>query len=79
MVLSASRVKSGLMVVPHSLLHLLHPADLFISNPAMAVAMLLATSLLFGHPMALLQIRRSFESAVSFHWFIDFARFFFGY
>ena len=29
--------------------------------------------------MALLQVRRSFESAVAFHWFIDFARFLFGY
>lgn len=41
--------------------------------------MLLAASLLFGLPPALLQIRRSFESAVAFHWLIDFVRFGFGY
>jgi hypothetical protein len=66
----------ALAVVPHSLLHL---PDLFLENPVMAVAMLVATSLLFGLPMALLQIKRSFESAVAFHWFIDFVRFWFGY
>jgi hypothetical protein len=63
-------------VVPHSLLHL---PDLFLDNPLMAVAMLVATSLLFGLPMALLQVKRSFETAVAFHWFIDFIRFWFGY
>ncbi len=63
-------------VVPHSLLHL---PDLFLTNPLMAVGMLVATSLLFGLPMALLQIKRSYETAAAFHWFIDFARFIFGY
>ena len=63
-------------VVPHSLLHL---PDLFLTNPLMAIGMLVATSLLFGLPMALLQVKRSFETAVAFHWFIDFARFYFGY
>ena len=63
-------------VVPHSLLHL---PDLFLDSPVMAVAMLVATSLLFGLPMALLQVKRSFETAVVFHWFIDFIRFWFGY
>jgi hypothetical protein len=63
-------------VVPHSLLHL---PDLFLTNPLMAAGMLVATSLLFGLPMALLQVKRSFETAVAFHWFIDFVRFYFGY
>ncbi len=66
----------AMAVVPHSLLHL---PDLFLTNPWMAIGMLAATSLLFGLPMALLQVKRSYESAVAFHWFIDFARFFFGY
>lgn len=66
----------AMAVVPHSLLHL---PELFLDNPVMAVAMLVATSLLFGLPMALLQIKRSFETAVVFHWFIDFVRFWFGY
>ncbi len=63
-------------VIPHSLLHL---PDLFLANPWMAIGMLVATSLLFGLPMALLQVKRSYETAVAFHWFIDFVRFFFGY
>ncbi len=66
----------AMAVVPHSLLHL---PDLFLTNPVMAIGMLVATSLLFGLPMALLQVKRSYETAVAFHWFIDFARFFFGY
>lgn len=65
-----------LSVVPHSLNHL---PDLFLENPLMAWALLAATSLLFGLPMAILQIRRNLETAISFHWFIDFARFFFGF
>ena len=66
----------ALAVIPHSLLHL---PDLFLQNPMMGIGMLVATSLLFGLPMALLQVKRSFESAVAFHWFIDLARFVFGY
>lgn len=65
-----------LAVVPHSLNHL---PDLFLQNPVMASALLVATSLLFGLPMALLQVRRNLESAIAFHWFIDFARFLFGF
>ncbi|MBI5034295.1 MAG: CPBP family intramembrane metalloprotease [Chloroflexi bacterium] len=65
-----------LSVVPHSLNHL---PDLFLTNPAMAVFMLAATCLLFGLPMAILQVKRNLETAIAFHWFIDFARFLFGY
>ena len=65
-----------LAVVPHSLNHL---PDLFLQNPVMALVLLVATSLLFGLPMAMLQIRRNLESAIAFHWFIDFARFLFGF
>lgn len=65
-----------LSVVPHSLNHL---PDLLLENPLMGCALLAATSLLFGLPMALLQIRRNLETAMSFHWFIDFARFLFGF
>jgi hypothetical protein len=66
----------ALAVVPHSLLHL---PDLFLENAGMAIGLLIATSLLFGLPMALLHLKRSFESAVVFHWFIDFVRFYFGF
>jgi len=63
-------------VVPHSLNHL---PDLFLENPIMGLFMLAATSLLFGLPMAILQIRKNLETAIAFHWFIDFARFLFGF
>lgn len=65
-----------LAVVPHSLNHL---PDLFLQNPIMGLVMLTATSLLFGLPMAILQIRKNLETAIAFHWFIDFARFLFGF
>jgi hypothetical protein len=65
-----------LAVVPHSLNHL---PDLFLENAAMGFAMLVATSLLFGLPMALLQIKRDLETAIAFHWLIDFVRFLFGF
>jgi hypothetical protein len=66
----------ALAVIPHSLLHL---PDLFLENPGMALGLLAATSLLFGLPMAILQIRRNLETAIAFHWFIDFIRFVFGF
>lgn len=66
----------ALAVVPHSLNHL---PELFLENPSLGLVMLAATSLLFGLPMAWLQVRRNLETAVAFHWFIDFARFWFGY
>jgi hypothetical protein len=66
----------ALAVVPHSLNHL---PDLFLENPLMGVAMLFATSLLFGLPMAVLQIKKNLEAAIAFHWLIDFARFLFGF
>jgi len=37
------------------------------------------TGLLFGLPMAVLQIKKNLESAIAFHWLIDFARFLFGF
>lgn len=65
-----------LAVVPHSLNHL---PELFLDNPAMGLFMLAATSLLFGLPMAFLQVKKNLETAIAFHWFIDFARFWFGF
>lgn len=63
-------------IVPHSLNHL---PDLFLLNPGQAVFMLVATCLLFGLPMALLQLKRNLETAIAFHWFIDFTRFVLGF
>lgn len=65
-----------LAVVPHSLAHL---PDLMLSNPGAGVFLLVMTSLLFGLPMALLQVKKNLESAISFHWFIDFTRFLLGF
>ncbi len=65
-----------LAVVPHSLNHL---PELFLQNPVTGLVMLAVTCLLFGLPMALLQIKKDLGSAIAFHWFIDFARFFFGF
>lgn len=65
-----------LAVAPHSLNHL---PDLFLLNGGAAVFLLVATSLLFGLPMALLQLKRGLESAIAFHWLIDFARFALGW
>lgn len=65
-----------LAVVPHSLNHL---PDVFLHDPVMGFVLLTATSLLFGLPMALLQIKRSLETAIAFHWFIDFTRFLLGF
>lgn len=65
-----------LAVVPHSLNHL---PELFLENPLMGLVMLVATSLLFGLPMAVLQIKKNLETAIAFHWLIDFARFLFGF
>jgi hypothetical protein len=73
---AATVVAVLLAVVPHSLNHL---PDLLLENPAGGLFLLTATSLLFGLPMALLQLRRNLETAIAFHWFIDFVRFLFGY
>jgi len=53
-----------LAVVPHSLNHL---PDIFLQYPVYALVMLAATSLLFGLPMALIQVKRNLETAISFH------------
>ncbi|WP_027624443.1 CPBP family intramembrane glutamic endopeptidase [Clostridium lundense] len=63
-------------VVPHSLCHF---SQLWIVNPISAIVMLMLTSLLFGLPMAYLQYKRDLETAISFHWCIDFIRFLGGF
>lgn len=65
-----------LSIIPHSILHF---PDLWLSNLPGAIFMLISTSLLFGLPMAYLQYTRNLESAIGFHWFTDFLRFFAGF
>ncbi len=62
-----------IMVLPHVLLHL---PDTFLTNPVNGLISMVMLSLLFGLPMAVLQLRRGLESAIAMHWFIDFLRFF---
>lgn len=61
-----------LLIIPHALLHL---PDVFLSNPMEAVVSLIVLSVLFGLPMAMLQLKRDLVAAISLHWFIDFVRF----
>jgi hypothetical protein len=65
-----------LAVVPHSLNHL---PDLILENPIAACVLFTASSLLFGLPMAVLQLKKGLFSAITFHWSIDWIRFTFGY
>jgi len=52
-----------------------HVPDLLMSNPPMALVMVVVTSLLFGLPMALLAYKKDIETAIGFHWIIDAVRF----
>ena len=63
-------------IVPHSLIHF---SELWIVNPIGAISMLILTCSLFGFPMAYLQYKRDLETAIAFHWCIDFIRFWGGY
>ncbi|HEX9059787.1 MAG TPA: CPBP family glutamic-type intramembrane protease [Clostridia bacterium] len=65
-----------LAVVPHSIIH--YP-DLWIKSLPNAIFLFFSTSLLFGFPMAYIQYKKNLESAIGFHWFIDFLRFFAGF
>lgn len=59
-------------IVFHSALHV---SNLVTANPAMALATVSFTSLLFGLPMALLAYKKDIETATGFHWVIDAVRF----
>jgi hypothetical protein len=59
-------------IVFHSAAHI---PDLLMTNPPIALAMVVVTSLLFGLPMALLAYKKDIETAIGFHWVIDAVRF----
>lgn len=65
-----------MMIVPHSLLHL---PSLFLISPVNGIIMLVLSSVLFGLPMAILMVKKNLPTAIGFHWFIDFLRFFLGF
>ncbi len=66
----------ALATLPHALFH---GAGGLVANPAGYLGFSLLTALVFGLPMAYLQWRRDLETAVGFHWVIDFVRFVAGY
>lgn len=72
------RIYTGVfLVVPHALLHL---PDVFLQQGVgNALVMGLMMSVLFGLPMAVLFVKKNLQTAVAFHWIIDFLRAFFGY
>lgn len=65
-----------LMVIPHSLIHL---PDVLLAAPGQALFLFLTTCLIFGLPMAYLMKKKGLQTAIAFHWCIDFIRFLCGY
>ena len=55
-----------------------HLSDLFMVQPIFAVVYGAVILLLFGLPMTVLAVKRNLESAISFHWIVDFVRFLVG-
>jgi len=66
----------ALGTLPHALFH---GAGGLVANPVGYLGFSLLTALVFGLPMAYLQWRRDLETAMGFHWVIDFVRFWAGY
>ncbi|MFW9920029.1 MAG: type II CAAX prenyl endopeptidase Rce1 family protein [Candidatus Thorarchaeota archaeon] len=56
-----------------------HMSDLLIVQPVFAIAYGAAMGLLFGLPPTILALRRNLESAMAFHWIVDFVRFLSGF
>lgn len=63
-----------LCVVPHCLIHL---PVVFTQNFTFGIFILLFTSLLFGTPMVWLVKNKNLQTAIAFHWMVDFIRFIF--
>ena len=66
----------ALGIFPHAFFH---GAGGLVTNPLGYIGFSLLTGLIFGLPMAYLQWRRDLETAIGFHWVIDFVRFWAGY
>ena len=60
-----------LTIVPHSLIHL--PLN-FIQNPIGALLQFAITSVVFSIPMVWLVRNKNLQTAIAFHWFVDFIR-----
>jgi predicted outer membrane lipoprotein len=56
-----------------------HLSDLFVVQPLFAIAYGAVLGILFGVPPTLLALRRNLESAIAFHWIVDFVRFLSGF
>jgi hypothetical protein len=57
----------------------LHTVPMLLTNPIMAIIQGFTVSVIFGLPMAYLYVKRDLETAISFHFFIDFIRFIYAY
>ncbi|MDR1364828.1 MAG: CPBP family intramembrane metalloprotease [Oscillospiraceae bacterium] len=62
-----------LMIVPHCLLH--YQMNEFIQNPIPAILNLIYMCVFYGIPAVWLMKNKNLYAAISFHWFIDFIRF----
>lgn len=68
---------SGLLaLLVHNFMHF---DDLFLQAPLVALGMGLVMAILWGLPPTILALRRDIESAISFHWIQDAARFLAGF
>lgn len=60
-----------LTIVPHSLIHL---PLIFIQNPIGALLQCAITSVVFSIPMVWLVRNENLQTAIAFHWFVDFIK-----
>ena len=63
----------ALLIIPHGVMH--YPTSDFITNPLGTVLNLIYMCCVFGVPSVWLLKRNSLYSAIAFHWFVDFIRF----
>jgi hypothetical protein len=57
----------------------IHVAPILLSNPILAMVQGFVISVIFILPMAYLYLKRDLETAISFHFFVDFVRFIYAY
>lgn len=63
----------ALLIIPHGVMH--YPASDFVTNPIGTVLNLTYMCCVFGIPAVWLLKNKSLYSAIAFHWFVDFIRF----
>ncbi len=63
----------ALLIIPHCIMH--YPTSDFVTNPIGTVLNLTYMCCVFGIPAVWLLKNKSLYSAIAFHWFVDFIRF----